>query len=317
MNHQSPVRSTQQLAPPIRLNAAFDDPGGIIELFRRGSPYKTLAAVHRHPGEEAAGGWFRNFWALGGKVVFDGVEPFFHNPRFIEAAKQSFKAEVIRPVAMMTNLNLPGEAMPVHLDLPFSRGLMNREVPAWMLAPMGYSGLFHDWAVPVASVISWFYDGDGGAFEYWPDGLDAPSRTERPPYFNRGVLADNEYMHHRVGATGRPEDYVALEDIPYDALLERRADDGWNVIHDGKVLRSYDPGVVRYSVLWKAYCFTDAATAAAYDDHADDLAPDMVTEIFSADLRARGIDFDTPGDIADDLAWKETLTQAYPAPTAR
>ncbi|MDA0340053.1 MAG: hypothetical protein O3B74_00475, partial [Proteobacteria bacterium] len=259
---------------------------------------------------------FRNFWALGGKILFDGADRHFHNPRLIEAAKQSFKAEVIRPVAMMTNLNLPGDVMPIHLDLPFFRGLMNREVPAWMLAPMGYSGLFHDWAVPVASMISWFYDGEGGGFEYWPDGLDAPSRIERPPYFNRGVLADNEYMHHRVCATGRPEDYVALEDIPYDALLERRGDDGWDVVHDGEVLRRYGLGAVRCSVLWKAYCFADEAAAAAYDNHADDLTPDHVTEIFRTDLRGRGVTVAEPGDIGTDLAWQETLAQAYPAPSA-
>jgi len=316
MNSAVIVRSRNLLAKPVKLNTAFDDADGVIDLLKKGSPYKTLSAVHRHPGEYNVGGWFRNFWALGGKVVFDGAEPFFNNARFIAAAKQSFKAEVIRPVAMMTNLNLPAEAMPVHLDLPFFRGAMNREVPSWMLAPMGYSGLFHDWAVPVASVISWFYDGEGGGFEYWPDGLSAPPEMEKPPYFNHGVLADNEYMHHRVCATGRPQDYVTEDDIPVDAVLAIANDGGWNVTHDGRVLRRYKPGQVRCSVLWKGYCFKDAAEAAAYDDHSDDLSPDKITELFSADLKARGIPFCDPTGIEQDLAWKQTLTEAYPAPTA-
>ncbi len=316
MSSVTSVRSKNLLAPPVTLTVAYDDADGIVELFNKGSPYKTLSAVHRHPGEYNVGGWFRNFWALGGKVLFDGAEPFFSNPRFIAAAKRSFKAKVIRPVAMMTNLNLPAEAMPVHLDLPFFRGAMNREVPSWMLAPMGYSGLFHEWAVPVASVISWFYEGEGGGFEYWPDGLAAPSKMEKPPYFNQGVLADNEYMHHRVCATGRPEDYVAEDDVPFDALLELSDDSGWDVTHDGQVLRHYDPGQVRYSILWKAYCFKDAAEAAAYDDHSDDLSPDQITELFRADLKARSIPFDDPSGIEQDIAWKQTLTEAYPAPTS-
>ena len=83
----------------------------------------------------------------------------------MNTARWIFKAEVVRPVAMMTNLNLPMAGLPPHLDLPFFRGAMNREVPSWMLEPMGYSGLFQDWAVPVASAISWFYDGEGGEFE--------------------------------------------------------------------------------------------------------------------------------------------------------
>ncbi|WP_148301862.1 hypothetical protein [Sneathiella glossodoripedis] len=151
------TRPKNLLAPPIKLEKAFDNPEDIQDLIKKGSPYKTLSAVHKNKGE-TSGGWFRNFWALGGKVIFEGAEPYFYNKRFIEAAKQSFRAEVIRPVAMMTNLNLPAKGAPFHLDLPFFRGCQNREVPSWLLAPMGYSGLFHEWAVPVASAITWFYD---------------------------------------------------------------------------------------------------------------------------------------------------------------
>jgi len=87
------VRPKHLLAPPVRLDPAFDDPEGVVDLIRKGSPYKTLSAVHKNVGE-TSGGWFRNFWALGGKVVFDGAEPFFYNQKFIEAAKKSFTAEV-------------------------------------------------------------------------------------------------------------------------------------------------------------------------------------------------------------------------------
>ena len=98
--------------------AAFADPDAVLDLIRAGAPYKTQEAAHKHPNVTHTGGWFRNFWALGGKIVFDGAEPFFHNPTFINAAKDSFGAEIIRPVAMMTNLNLPADGLPPHLDLP-------------------------------------------------------------------------------------------------------------------------------------------------------------------------------------------------------
>ena len=87
------VRPTTQIAPPVRLERAFDDPGGVLELFRRGAPYKTIAAVQRQPDERPCSAWFRNFWALGGKVVFEGAEPFFHNPNFIEAARRASRAD--------------------------------------------------------------------------------------------------------------------------------------------------------------------------------------------------------------------------------
>lgn len=309
------VRPKHLLAPPVRLDPAFDDPDGVVALIRKGSPYKTLSAVHRNKGE-TSGGWFRNFWALGGKVVFDGAEPYFHNQRFIEAAKASFQAEVIRPVAMMTNLNLPAAGLPAHQDLPFFRGAQNREVPSWMLEPMGYSGLFHNWAVPVASAITWFYDGEGGEFEYWPDGLDAPSKTERPPYSNRCVLADNEYMYHRVGSVGPEAEHHRYDDLGHDATLTLTADNRWQVADEGTTVADLDFGVVRLSVLWKGYCFRDEAEAAAYDDHSNDLTKDLIIDVFCEDLAARGIRISRPDDFWTDAAWKEAITSVYRAPSA-
>lgn len=305
-------RSEHQLAPPVRLPRAFSDPERVLELVRLGAPYKTLTAVHRHPGEEFTGGWFRRFWALGGKITFEGADDAFHNPAFIEAARSSFKAEIIRPVTMMVNLNLPAEGLPPHQDLPFFRGAMNREVPSWILEPMGYSGLFADWAVPVASAISWFYDGEGGDFEYWPDGLEAPSESARPPYFNQSVLADNEYMYHRVGATGRPDRYVREDQLPTDCLLETRGD-GWTVTHREEELLTYARDEVRISILWKAFCFKDQAMADAFDRKEYDLSPDMITDIFLDDLVQRGQNLARPQDPYGDLAWKELLCRTYSA----
>ncbi|MCR9212915.1 MAG: hypothetical protein NXI13_04305 [Proteobacteria bacterium] len=309
------TRPKDLLAPPVKLDPAFDDPDGILDLIRRGSPYKTLSAVHRNVGETSAG-WFRNFWALGGKVVFDGAEPFFYNERFIEAAKTSFNAEVIRPLAMMTNLNLPAPSSPCHLDLPFFRGANNREVPSWMLDPMGYSGLFHEWAIPVASAITWFYDGEGGDFEYWPRGLDAPSVTESPPFSNSCVLADNEYMYHRVGSVGPEKDQQTYEAIGYDAKLELMEDQRWQVNEDGKTLASFDFDEVRISILWKAYCFKNEAMAESYDDHSNDLSTDLIADIFCDDLTKRGHKVSRPSDFATDAAWKELITTVYAPPSA-
>ena len=307
------TRSAAPLAPPTYLDTAFDDPYAVVDLIERGAPYKTEEAVHKHPGVDWTGGWFRNFWALGGKVVFDGAEEFFHNPTYINTARWIFEADVVRPVAMMTNLNLPMSGLPPHLDLPFFRGAMNREVPSWMLEPMGYSGLFQDWAVPVASAISWFYEGEGGEFEYWPQGMDEPSLSVRPPFFNMALMADNEYTYHRVGPIGPSSAHVPGDAIPYHARLVLADDRRWEVRLDDEVLRRYEYRAVRQSVLWKAYCFSTEEAAAAYDDHSDDLSPELITDMFLRDLSARGIAHAEPSDPLDDIAWKQTLMSAYPS----
>lgn len=308
------TRPGTQIAPPMRLARAFDDPQGVIDLIHRGAPYRTIAAVQRQPGEGPCAAWFRNFWALGGKIRFEGAEPFFHNPNFIEAARRSFGAEVVRPWTMMTNLNLPAAGAPPHLDLPFFRGLNNREVPGWMLTPMGYSGLFQRWAIPVASAITWFYDGEGGEFEYWPDGLDAPSLSVAPPYDNSSVVADNEYMYHRVGPTGSPQEYWAPNGMPYHARLALDPAGDWEVREGEQVLARLPYRKVRISVLWKGFCFQTRAMADSYDDHSHDLVPAKVTEIFCEDLSRRGIPFVEPADPFTDPQWRKTLFDTYGAP---
>jgi hypothetical protein len=303
-------RPTQQLPPPTRINAAFDDPGGVLDLIHRGAPYKSIAAVHKDPGRKTSSAWFRNFWALGGNVTFPGAEPYFHNPIFIAAAQSAFDARVIRPLAMMTNLNPPAPASDPHLDLPFFRGAHSREVPSWLLAPMGYSDLFHAWAIPVASAIAWFYEGAGGEFEYWPDGLDHPSVSTRAPYSNCAVLADNEYMYHRVGQIGRPEEFLSGNRIDYGAQLHD-VDGCWRIVNGERLIAEYAYPQLRLSVLWKAFCFRDAAEAAAWSDHDDDLTPQRIVEIFSADLCKRGLSAKHPRDLTTDDAWRRLILETY------
>jgi hypothetical protein len=303
-------RSATMLAPPIQINPAFENPSKVLDLIHQGAPYKSITAVHKDPPNDNTPGWFRNFWALGGKVVFDGAEDFFHNPNFIRAAKESFQAEIIQPLTMMTNLNVPAPDSPAHLDLPFFRGAHAREVPSWMLAPMGYSELFQEWAIPVASAITWFYDGNGGDFEYWPEGIDAPSHTVRPPYTNMSVLADNEYMYHRVGWLGEENDYLP-NGIPSDALLHQ-TEDSWQIKHGDKLIRSYKKAQIRVSILWKAFCFTDQQAADLYADTNYNLTPSQIVDIFCADLKRRGITFSDPGDLETDAAWIDLITTHYP-----
>jgi hypothetical protein len=305
-------RSQKMLAPPIKIPKAFDDPELVLSLVDKGAPYETITAVQKNPENENTPGWFRNFWALGGKVLFEGAQDLFYNPAFIEAAKASFQAEIIQPLAMMTNLNVPAPSSPPHLDLPFFRGTHQREVPGWILEPMGESGLFQEWAIPVASAISWFYEGTGGDFEYWPEGISAPSHTVSPPYSNTCVLSDSEYMYHRVGQMGTGDDYL-MDGISSEALLHRTPG-GWEIKHLDQSLHDYGDEQIRISILWKAFCFKDQSAADAFLDPAYNLTVENVVDIFCEDLRKRSVPFREPSDLTTDKDWMEVVMSTYRAP---
>ncbi|MCP3936197.1 MAG: hypothetical protein GY708_12595 [Actinomycetia bacterium] len=307
----SPVaRPLTALVAPTLLERVFEHPERIVDLVDRGAPYKTLAAVHKDPPTVPAAPWFRNFWALGGKATFPGAEEVFHNPLYIEAAKELFGAKVVTPLAMMTNLNAPSPAAPPHLDLPFFRGAHKREVPSWLLAPMGYSGLFHRWAIPMASALTWIYAGPGGEFEYWPAGLDEPSLEISAMSSNQGVMADNEYTYHRVCQVGSRDDFVADNTVPYDATLELDGDE-WSIRRGTDELARYARGAIRISVLWKAYCFADESEAHAFTSGVDDLTPSTIVEMFQDDLKRRGVAVDAPADLGGGDLWGETIRATY------
>ncbi len=303
------LRPDTMIAKPIWIEPAFDDPEGVVDLVRRSGPYPLSARVHKRDLDGKDQPWFRIFWAHSGQLKEPAAKKFYENDRFIQSAKESFSAKVIVPNALIINLNGPMAGSPPHLDLPFFRG--GEKFPFWILSCMGYSALFHNWAIPIASTVSWFYDGVGGDFEYWPDGPDGPSKLIQPPLWNVAVVSDNEYMWHRVGPVGLPAEQLAPGAITRDAKLYRQ-EKGWEIRDDAKNMPFSDKQV-RLSLLWKAYAFADDAAAAAYADHSDDLDPKLVASIFDEDLRRRGLAIPVPADPFNDPQWKALIQNTYRA----
>ena len=78
---------------------------------------------------------------------------------------------------MLFNINGPcANRDPGHLDSPSFRGVRHENAPTWLCSVMGKSGLFSDYLIKMAQVITWFSLDEGSGFTYWPDGpLTAPA----------------------------------------------------------------------------------------------------------------------------------------------
>jgi hypothetical protein len=272
-------------------------------------------AGYREYGMMSAMPWFREHWALDGRPLIPGIDEMLHSPIFSDGARQVFGGGIVRPMTLLINLMGPMPTGVPHIDTPSFRGAERTNFPLWMLLVMGASGLFQHWSLSLAGVVSWFYDGEGGDFEYWPDGEKAPSHCERPPFGNIAIVTDSDRMYHRVGAIGRPQEYLPKGTISADAQLSPDASGGWRIIDGGKVRAVYKSRQLRVSLLWKAIVFPDGAAAAAFDDHSDDITIERAVNIFGADLHARGIKFSEPADPAHDQQWSRTLVSTYPLPS--
>lgn len=301
------LRPAAMQSRPVRIDEVFDDPDSIMRLIKERAPYKTIAAYHHM--EDTLGGQRTQPFFRG---QFDD-EVLLQNPKWIEAARKSFDASIIRPFKCLAQLNGPMPGTGVHVDLPLLRGFGAPEMPVWLLMNMSYSGLFQDWMVPIASGLAWFYRGEGGAFACWPDGIEAPPLLTRSPMWNCGVMSDNEYMFHGVSPIGTREDREKIQGtLRACDLIYFAGEDNWEIRDGDRVVHRLSPDQVRISLLWKAHVFRDARHLASFEDSRMDLTLDQVVDIYLGDLAARGIQASRPSDPLIDTEWKAILEQTYP-----
>jgi hypothetical protein len=291
----------QNLAKLIRVEPAFDDPDTVRGLFERHAPYRTIAEyIPRNP-EKPVVPYFRGNWAVGGEPLVEGAETILYNRRFIDAAQQLLGSSRIRPTFIVVNLNAPMPAGPIHVDVPTFRGVTREHYPLSWLIAMGRSELFERWRVIQAGAVSWFYDGPGGNFEYWPEGLDGLMLTVQSPFRNVAIVADNDRMYHRIGRVGGRD--APLPQMTAEAELRAVGGDTWAIVENGEVHATYPFNAVRLSLVWKANLELEA------DSESLDLG--QVMDIFIADLRKRRVDFHVPGDPLSDKTWIATLDSTY------
>jgi hypothetical protein len=287
----------------------------VWSLVREHAPYSLMASLAGYEGFQGlTSPWFRAHWALDGRELVEGTGALLPNDRFIAASRAISGGEVVRPMSVLVNLMCPMASGEVaHVDTALFRGLRRGTFPTWLLVIMAASGLFDAWRVSTSGAITWFYDGPGGDYEYWPDGPDGPAERERSPFGNVAVVADNDRMYHRVSDVGRPEDRLEDGALPEGAQLCTADDGGWLVVDgNGGAVHGYPAGTVRVSLLWKAMVFEDDLHAASFDEERDGLTLHRVVDVFLRDLDARGIRVTRPRDAFLDRDWQQALWKAYP-----
>jgi hypothetical protein len=232
--------------------------------------------------------YFREEYAYGEDLLLEGVDAMRDHPALREAATAIHGRPVVEPAIVYANLFLPGQELAVHTDVPEFRGLNRKNVPQWLLVVMHHSGLFDAWRLPIATGIAWFGASDGGDLVYWPDGPTG-AEARLPAGHNTAAVLDTDSVFHGVDRVG-PEG-GELPPLPMgsslgaarDGLIELRDE-------DGSVLRTYGWDELRFSVSWKAYCFTDETERDAWRGHTDDLDLTTALDALEADLERRGHD---------------------------
>jgi hypothetical protein len=302
-------------ATPIELDGVFDDPTAVRRLVERNGPYPSIAsylpssATRATPGDQADGGplpWFRANWAANGLIDVPDADVVLRNPRFLAAASQLFDVARVRPTTVVVNVNAPMGPGAAHVDIPSFHGANRDRYALRLLQAMGTSGLFEPWRVVEAGVVTWFYDGPGGAYDYWPEGLAGPMRSRRPPFDNVALVADNDRMFHRIGWIGDPD--ATTPTLTPTARIFHDDTGRWRIIDHDRIVCTYPEADVRISILWKAQVITETATTP--------LTTARIAEVITVDLTARGIETPATSDPTTDSAWIDVVHATYYPATA-
>jgi hypothetical protein len=310
---------------PILLDTAFEDPERVCAMVPRHAPYwpvmryaateSELKAMSGDAVRYGVGPWFRGDWAGEGPPV-EGVEYVLEHTGFAAAARSLFDAEVVVPNNVYVNLMAPMDtSATAHVDIPIFRGIEKPEYPVWLLHVMHRSGLFARWKVGLATAVAWFYEGEGGAFEYWPDGPNFPPQAIEAPLSNRAVIGDNDVMFHRIGMIGSA-DAPRLESATVNSELWPASPEAghWRIVDAGQELARYSADEIRISISWKGEVFADAEAARIRREHSDDLGLDQVVDILTHALSDAGLPADRPTDPLHHPDFIDPLNELFPLP---
>lgn len=317
--------------PPVHLEGILPDAWMIWDLAREHAPYSPVQRYFANRQEQEAlsdagkdsetgkpdstpqdlvvAPVFRGDWAYD-KPLVQGVEPLLGNSRFVDGAKKVFGGAIVRPQMVYINLTAPLPTYDTgHTDIPAFRGVDRTRYPVWLLVTMVRSGLFEEWRIPIATAVSWWYEGEGGGFTYWPHGPDAAPRSV-PATTNTAVVGDNDFMFHRVERTG-PKGSPWIRGMTLDSLLNAEEDGGWSITNGDSELARFSEEEIRISVSWKAQVFQNEAQQRAVDEHVNDLTLEQVWELFADDLETRGVPFALPEDPLHDVEFMKVLSETY------
>lgn len=320
-------------APPVVVDDVYtpEQIDGLLAAVRAGPPRRLLTAELFSSAEElmiATSGsvaegvsfdmfldpMFRGDLGQHGVSFHPAADAVLYNEKLLNWARRYRQTDYVCARQLHFNVASPMKCQdPGHYDSPSFRGLSHTNTPIWLLSVMANSRLFEEFKSKLVAVVTWFWrSSDQGGFTYWPDGADKAPQRIAAPFWNRGIVAENESMFHRGESIGTPEQW-GVSGLTFESVFEGDPDStsGWRMRSGDKVIGRFATEELRWLFHWTALTFTDYQDFKRHVDHLDDLTHERVVDTLLRDLRAQGIAISTPSDPLHDEEFKMTLLRNY------
>ncbi|MBT2275231.1 hypothetical protein [Rhodococcus qingshengii] len=322
------------LVPPEYVTNIYtpDEERLLFDVVRNGGPWQLTVAHHFKSAEEylAVSGpkdldpsvklelsdlltpTFRGYLGNHGVAYEDDLHDIYFSRKLLGMIKGMHGAQYAMPHTFLFNLRPPAHSFDAgHFDGASWRGINLNNTPLWLISVMAKSGLFDRWSVKAGQVIAYYYNSDiDGGFTYWPEGPDLPPKRFTPPFWNSGLLTDNEKMFHRGEANG-PRDRRKVPGLQLDSLIAGEGDSEWVIRNDGTEIARYHDDDMRFLIHYSAHVFDDRNDLKRYLEHTDDLTIEMALNMLIDDMKARGVNVDEPSDPLTDRGFIATVNAAY------
>ena len=237
------------------------------------------------------------------------VQQLFSDERFQNAARivcPDSKSH-IDPFQYNFIINLPGQTVATHIDGVYFRRASRFQFPQWLLAAMKFSGMWEDEFVNQVQIVGYVHEWNPDSFEskdasgpflYYSDNSGQPGAVYPVP--RSGTAVDGSSTIHAAGVY-RPDELPPRIDVAYSHWLSYEGGDSWSLKRapkgesdNGETLRMYTTSDLRISIVYRARCFEDDATAAQYASNVatgtfeNSLTLQEVLETFFEDLKSKG-----------------------------
>jgi len=127
-----------------------------------------------------------------------------------------------------------------------------------------------------------------------------------PATHNTAILIDTDTVFHGVE---RVTPKAFFPEIDKGATLTFEGSAGWSLAKPNQeVVARYQWEDLRYSISWKAYCFTNEAEKAKWADKTDDLTLDYILHTLESELRSRDV---LQGERPDPTRFAQALVNEF------
>lgn len=220
-------------------------------------------------------------------------------------------------------LMLPGQELPMHLNVPYFWGADRNNFPHWLLVIMKKSKLFDHLFIPQVQGFNWLdleeyqskesildkeeyvdISGDGGDFYFYPylptikknplTNENENSRENVNKYVilkqrpNSAIMLDGAQVIHGV-------DRYKYYDLPplfshnhhYTIKYEKNRNLWYLYDSQNNHLRSYYKNDIKLMVVWNMHCFANEPERAKFHAQTSQLTLQDIMEVFKKDLREK------------------------------